>query len=131
MAFHLFIFRSFQHIFVPLLQLEEVQSLHDKASVSISSIEATSTMEKQAKQSDDDSSTKKEEEASKETESKVSKKPESKSSTKKSSRFFSASYFSTDDEGEFSPSTVFSELATVARAQLGKVVIGAALLLAG
>lgn len=88
-------------------------------------------MEKQAKLSDDDSSTKKEEDSLKEAEAKAQKKPELKSSTKRSSRFYSASYFSTDDEREFSPSAVFSELAAVARAQLGKVVIGAALLLAG
>lgn len=88
-------------------------------------------MEKEAKQSDDESTSKSEVEPAKEAEAKVSKKPEPKSSTKKSSRFFPASYFSTDDEGEFTPSMVFSEFATVIRAQLGKVVIGAALLLAG
>lgn len=113
-------------------KMEEMQSLQEWASsISSSVVEATTPVEKQVKQSDDESSTKKEEEAAKEAEAKAPKKPEPKSSTKRSSRFYSASYFSTDDEGEFSPSKLFSELASVARAQLGKVVIGAALLLAG
>ena len=103
-----------------------MQNLQERAStISSNTMDAASPVEKQAKQSDDD--LRKEEES----EAKAPKKPEPKSSTKKSSRFFSASYFSTDDDGEFSPSTLFSELAAVARAQLGKVVIGAALLLAG
>lgn len=50
-----------------------------------------------------------------------------KSSTKKSSRFYSASYFSSGDEAQFSPSTVY----TVVKEQLVKVVVGMALLLAG
>jgi len=94
-------------------------------------MEVSIPMEKGAKQSADDSTSRNEVEPAKEAEAKTSKKPEPKSSTKKSSRFFPASYFSTDDEGEFTPSMVFSEFATVIRAQLGKVVIGAALLLAG
>ncbi|KAG0562230.1 hypothetical protein KC19_9G128300 [Ceratodon purpureus] len=107
-------------------KLEEMQNLQERAStISSNTVDAANPVEKQAKQSDDD--LRKEEES----EAKAPKKPEPKSSTKKSSRFFSASYFSTDDDGEFSPSTLFSELAAVARAQLGKVVIGAALLLAG
>lgn len=106
-----------------------MQDLHERASfLSPSNVMDTSTLpEKQAKQSDEDLSPRNEVEPLNET----SKKPEPKSSTKKSSRFFSASYFSTDDDSEFTPSMVFSELATVVRAQLGKVVIGAALLLAG
>lgn len=54
-----------------------------------------------------------------------------KSSTKKSSRFYSASYFSSGDEAEFSPSMVFSGLASAIKEQLVKVVVGMALVLAG
>lgn len=107
-----------------LQQLEEMQDLQERASATM---EATIPLEKQAKLSDDDVSPRNEGEPL----SEASKKPEPKSSTKKSSRFFSASFFSTDDDSEFTPSMVFSELATVVKAQLGKVVIGAALLLAG
>ncbi|XP_024388628.1 K(+) efflux antiporter 2, chloroplastic isoform X2 [Physcomitrium patens] len=109
-------------------KLEEIMDLHERAGFTspMNVAESAVPLEKQIKQSDDDLSSKNEAEAEK-----AAKKPESKSSTKKSSRFFPASYFSTDDEGEFTPTTVFSELATAVRAQLGKVVIGAALLLAG
>lgn len=107
--------------------------LHERATSSSPSsvMDVTIPVEKEAKQSDDDLTSRNDAEPAKEAEAKASKKPEPKSSTKKSSRFFPASYFSTDDEGEFTPSMVFSELATAVRAQLGKVVIGAALLLAG
>lgn len=89
-------------------------------------LEATTLLDKQAKHTDDDLTSRNE------VENEVSKKAESKSSTKKSSRFFPASYFSTDDDStEFTPSTAFSEFATVVKAHVGKVVVGAALLLAG
>ncbi|KAH9549666.1 hypothetical protein CY35_10G031300 [Sphagnum magellanicum] len=67
----------------------------------------------------------------KKSESPVKEPTVAKSSTKKSSRFFSASYFSSGDEAEFAPSTVFSGLATLVRDQLPKVVVGMALVLAG
>ncbi|CAK9194207.1 unnamed protein product [Sphagnum troendelagicum] len=67
----------------------------------------------------------------KKSESPVKEPTVAKSSTKKSSRFFSASYFSSGDEAEFAPSTVFSGLATLVREQLPKVVVGMALVLAG
>jgi monovalent cation:proton antiporter-2 (CPA2) family protein len=106
-------------------KLEERQELHEMAS---SVLEATTLLEKQAKHTDEDLTSRNEVENSNE----VSKKAESKSSTKKSSRFFPASYFSTDDDStEFTPSTAFSEFATVVKAHVGKVVVGAALLLAG
>ncbi|XP_073393167.1 K(+) efflux antiporter 2, chloroplastic isoform X2 [Physcomitrium patens] len=54
-----------------------------------------------------------------------------KSLTKKSSRFFPASYFSSGDEAEFSPSMVFSNFAAALKEQLVKVTIGMALLIAG
>jgi len=57
--------------------------------------------------------------------------PAPKSSIKKSSRFFSASYFSSGDEGEFSPSMVFSNLASALKEQLVNVTVGIALLIAG
>ncbi|KAG0622480.1 hypothetical protein M758_3G100400 [Ceratodon purpureus] len=57
--------------------------------------------------------------------------PTPKSSTKKSSRFFSASYFSSGDEAEFSPSMVFSNLASALKKQLVNVTVGIALLIAG
>lgn len=57
--------------------------------------------------------------------------PAPKSSTKKSSRFFSASYFSSGDEAEFSPSMVFSNLASSLKEQLVKVTVGIAFLIAG
>lgn len=98
-------------------------------------VEVATMLEKQAIQLDSDLSRRGEAEPLKEVEAEkakaAAKKPEPKSSTKKSSRFFSASYFSSGDEAEFSPTMVFSELAMSARAQLGKVVIGMALLLAG
>ncbi|CAK9206216.1 unnamed protein product [Sphagnum troendelagicum] len=67
----------------------------------------------------------------KKLESPVKEPTVAKSSTKKSSRFFSASYFSSGDEAKFAPSTVFSGLATLVREQLPKVVVGMALVLAG
>ncbi len=67
----------------------------------------------------------------KKSESPVKEPTVAKSSTKKSSRFFSASYFSSGDEAEFAPSTVFSGLATLVREQLPKVVVGMVLVLAG
>jgi hypothetical protein len=67
----------------------------------------------------------------KKSESPVKEPTVAKSSTKKSSRFFSASYFSSGDEAEFAPSTLFSGLATLVREQLPKVVVGMALVLAG
>ncbi|XP_024380474.1 K(+) efflux antiporter 2, chloroplastic isoform X2 [Physcomitrium patens] len=112
-------------------KLEDILVLHGRASFSssLNVVESTTPSEKQAKQSDGDLGTRNEVEPPREAEK--AKKPEPKSSTKKSSRFFPASYFSTDDEGEFTPSTVFSEFATAARAHLGKVGVAAALLLAG
>ncbi|KAH9547976.1 hypothetical protein CY35_11G063400 [Sphagnum magellanicum] len=67
----------------------------------------------------------------KKSESSVKEPAIPKSSTKKSSRFFSASYFSSGDEAEFAPSTVFSGLGMLVREHLLKVVVGMALLLAG
>ncbi|CAK9258254.1 unnamed protein product [Sphagnum jensenii] len=67
----------------------------------------------------------------KKSESSVKEPASPKSSTKKSSRFFSASYFSSGDEAEFAPSTVFSGLGMLVREHLLKVVVGMALLLAG
>lgn len=117
-------------------QLEEMLDPDQRASITspLNVVEVATMLEKQAKQSDIDLTKRVEAELLKEIEAekaKSAKKPESKSSTKRSSRFFSASYFSTDDEAEFSPSMVFSELATVVRAQLGKVALGVALVLAG
>lgn len=55
-----------------------------------------------------------------------------KTSTKKSSRFFSASFFSFEDDGaEFTPGTVFSGFASSLRNQLPKLVVGVLLLGAG
>ncbi|KAH9324123.1 hypothetical protein KI387_004301, partial [Taxus chinensis] len=55
-----------------------------------------------------------------------------KASTKKSSRFFSASFFSFEDDGaEFTPGTVFSGFITSLRNQLPKLVVGMLLLSAG
>lgn len=67
----------------------------------------------------------------KRSESITKESPAPKSSTKKSSRFFSASYFSSGDEAEFSPSMVFSNLASALKKQLVNVTIGIALLIAG
>lgn len=57
--------------------------------------------------------------------------PGPKSSTKKSSRFYSASYFSSGDEAEFFPSMVFSNLASALKKQLVNITVGTALLIAG
>uniref|UniRef100_A0A0D6QSU0 RCK N-terminal domain-containing protein n=1 Tax=Araucaria cunninghamii TaxID=56994 RepID=A0A0D6QSU0_ARACU len=55
-----------------------------------------------------------------------------KTSTKKSSRFFSASFFSFEDDGaEFTPGAVFSGFISSFRNQLPKVVLGVLLLGAG
>ena len=47
---------------------------------------------------------------------------------KKSSRFFSASFFSSNEDEEFTPSSVFHELITSARKQAPKLVLGALLI---
>lgn len=57
--------------------------------------------------------------------------PAPKSSVKKSSRFFPASYFSSGDEAEFSPSTAFSNFASGLKEHIVKVTVGMALLIAG
>ncbi|GLJ42693.1 hypothetical protein SUGI_0885150 [Cryptomeria japonica] len=55
-----------------------------------------------------------------------------KTSTKKSSRFFSASFFSFEDDGaEFTPGTLFSGFVSSLRNQLPKLVVGVLLLGAG
>ena len=64
-------------------------------------------------------------------ESTTKESPGPKSSTKKSSRFFPASYFSSGDEAEFSPSMVFSNLASALKKQLVNIAVGIALLIAG
>ncbi|KAL2643074.1 hypothetical protein R1flu_010661 [Riccia fluitans] len=61
----------------------------------------------------------------------VIKEPATTKTKKRSSRFFPASYFSSDDGEEFSPGKAFSTLATKLKPQLAKLVVGAALLLAG
>lgn len=68
--------------------------------------------------------------------SKQGKKPdierkESKSSLKRSSRFFSASFFSSKSDGEFTPTSVFRGLMKSARKQAPKLVVGTLLLGAG
>lgn len=55
-----------------------------------------------------------------------------KTSTKKSSRFFSASFFSFEDDGaEFTPATVFSGFVSSLKNQLPKLIVGMLLLGAG
>ncbi|BFI28459.1 K+:H+ antiporter [Marchantia polymorpha subsp. ruderalis] len=59
------------------------------------------------------------------------KEPAASKSKKRSSRFFPASYFSSDDGEEFSPGKAFATFATNLKPQLAKIIIGTALLLAG
>ncbi|CAM6097383.1 unnamed protein product [Calypogeia fissa] len=61
----------------------------------------------------------------------VTEPPVPKASKKRSSRFFSASYFSSEDGEEFSPGKAYARFVTTIKPQLAKVVIGVALLFAG